>query len=117
MADFGNGPYAWFRPADANGKGVGGNIADAVAGFYLGGVKLPESLESAFAAWVIEFERGYDRPDFPWSSWNARGIALAREVKTIFGDRYAVEYHYAFEEPNRESLPELVRIEMSPKCE
>jgi len=99
MADFGMGPYAWRRPADQVPPYVGGNIADAVAGFPED-MGVPKELETEFAEWVTLFERDYDQEGFDWDAWNKRGLELTRKLKDFLGDAYAVEYHYPVECPH-----------------
>lgn len=103
MADFGNGPYAWFRlPGDGH-LGIGSCIADAISGFpeeY----GISDNLQRQFARWVTEFENRYDDHDFDWADWNWTGVCLSNRLKLELGEGYAVIYHQPVEDPESDNI-------------
>lgn len=110
MADYGSGPYAWRRENDEE-PGIGPNVGDAVCGFS-DEYRVSPDLEKAFALWAVQFERESGRENFPWESWNAEGIELARRLEGELGDRFNVEYHYPVEDPSYTSMQRpIVAIE------
>lgn len=100
MADFGNGPYAWLREPGEKDAGVGGNIADAVAGFC-GILPVSPGLEGDFARWAIAFENGYDDPHFNWALFNATGMVLTQRLADEVGASHRFFYVRASEDPTR----------------
>jgi len=107
MADFGSGPYAWKKLTCDGCASVGANIADATCGlsFLIG---TSTQLDDELAAWVVGFERGYDKPEFDWVSFHAQGIALATCLKREVRDRYDVAYFPPHEDPLHGQMPVFV---------
>ena len=104
MADFGNGPYAWKKQAGDGGHGVGSNIADATCGLsHVIGTS--QRLDDDFARWVIDFERGYDDPEFDWDLFHMEGLLLTTRLKDEVGNRFTIFYCAPSDDPVRGKLP------------
>jgi hypothetical protein len=106
MADFGNGPYAWNKDSSDKTTNVGGNIADAVGGFY-GFIEISKELENDLASWVLEFERDYEKEPFDWRAFNERGIELSRRLKREVKDAFDVAYSFPWEDPVHGRDPDM----------
>lgn len=100
MADYGNAPYAWLRELDNMPEGyLGGNIADAVAGFPVE-FGVSSKLEMDFASWAVRFERDSESIDFPWKDWNEQGRELTRRLEQEIGENYLCRYVLPEEDPS-----------------
>lgn len=99
MPDFGMSPWGWRKPVDDMTSAVGGNIADAVGGWW-GEHPISAGLVGQFGVWARWFECFYDMPVFEWEAFHKIGCALAARLKREVGDQARVVYSKAFEDPN-----------------
>ena len=99
-ADFGMCPYAWKKKASDTTSHVGGNIADSTYGLSRV-IGTPVALDTAFAEWIHRFNRPDYETSLNWDQFHHDGIELAKHLKAEVGDRYEVEYHPPYEDPER----------------
>lgn len=92
MADF-VGAYAWF-----NDECIGdGDIFDIEGG-------ISTELKRDFLEWINTFDACLNNTNFDWDGFNKLGIQLTRRLATEIGNRFQIEYHYPFEDPNKKNI-------------
>lgn len=100
----GCGEYAWMkRPGDAL-AGLGRDCADHYA--WHGDHPIPDALQSAFSAWVLEIERApliynYCYRELDWEDIHSRGVEYARQLKRALGDSITIIYLKPDEDPEK----------------
>ncbi len=102
------GAYLWEKQADDLTTRPGGNIGDAQCGIPAE-YSVSSSLEADFRKWIVKWENTvsprveYEEiaPKSFWDEIHEEGVALARRLKAEVGDRFEVEYHPPWEDPER----------------
>ncbi len=111
------GAYLWIKPSSDQSSRVGGNIGDAQCGVPME-YGVSSSLQADFRTWIVKWERNvlprveYDEiasKEF-WDEIHQEGVALARRLKAEVGDRYEVEYHPPWEDPERGGSNGLISL-------
>jgi hypothetical protein len=92
MADFA-GAYAW-----CDDECIGdGDIFDVDGGISM-------ELKRDFSEWINNFDSCLNNTNFDWDRFNNIGIQLTRRLAIEIGNRFQIEYHYPFEDPNRKNI-------------
>lgn len=111
------GAYLWVKEANDCTRQVGANI---------GGTRYPISeeygisvaLQADFQAWItkwettvlprVEYEYEEIAPRAFWVGITEEGLSLARRLKAEVGERFEVEYHPPWEDPEQSGVKGLI---------
>lgn len=116
FAEF-TGAYLWVKPANDYTSQVGANIGGArypIAEKY--GISV--ALQDDFQAWItkwettvlprVEYKYEEIAPRTFWTEIYEEGLSLARRLKAEVGDRFEVEYHPPWEDPEKDAPDGLI---------
>ena len=115
-----NGAYLWIKPSCDRSSWVGLNVSDAQKSVPMG-YGVSASLEADFRSWIEKWESTvlprveYEEiaPTSFWSEINDEGLVLARRLKAEIGERYEIEYHPPYEDPERGGNDALITLILS----